>query len=40
MMVRLSIEVYNKLTDISKSLNMPRSQVINMLVSEWMMKNK
>lgn len=40
MMVRLSIEVYNKLTDISKQLSMPRSQVINMLVSEWLMKNK
>lgn len=39
-MVRLSIEVYNKLTDISKQLSMPRSQVINMLVSEWLMKNK
>lgn len=38
-MVRLSIEVYNKLTDISKQLSMPRSQVINMLVSEWLKKN-
>ncbi len=39
-MVKLSIEVYEKLTEISKRLNMPRTQVVNMLVSEWLSKNR
>lgn len=39
-MVKLSKEVYDKLTSISKELNMPRTQVINMLVTEWIRKNR
>lgn len=39
-MVKLSKEVYAKLTEISNILNMPRTQVINMLVSDWLSKNK
>lgn len=38
-MVKLSKEVYSKLTEISKRLNMPRTQVINMLVTEWLKNN-
>lgn len=38
-MVKLSKEVYAKLTEISKRLSMPRTQVINMLVNEWLKSN-
>jgi len=39
-MIKLSKAVYDKLTSISKELNMPRTQVVNMLVNEWIKNNR
>lgn len=35
MQVNLSKPVYDKLTKLSKELDMPRAQVVNMLISEY-----
>ena len=35
MQVNLSKPIYDKLTELSKELGMPRTQVINMLINEW-----
>jgi len=39
-MVKLSKEVYNKLKSVSKELDMPMTQVINMLLNEWIKANR
>jgi len=39
-MIKLSKEVYAKVTEISKRLSMPRTQVINMLVTQWLKDNQ
>lgn len=36
MMVKITKEVHAKLKQMSKELNMPMSQCINMLVSQWL----
>ena len=40
MMVKVAKEVHLKLKQMSKNLNMPMSQCINMLVSNWLKDNK
>lgn len=40
MLVKLTKEVHQKLKEMSKELNMPMSQCINMLVSKWLKDNK
>lgn len=40
MMVKIAKEVHAKLKQMSKELNMPMSQCINMLVSSWIKDNK
>jgi len=39
-MVKLTKEVYDKLKSISKELNMPMAQVVNMLVNVWIKENR
>ena len=39
MPIKLSKALYDKITKISKELDMPRTQVINMMVNEWIKKN-
>ena len=39
-LVKLTKEVHQKLKEMSKELNMPMSQCINMLVSKWLKDNK
>ena len=40
MLVKLTKEVHQKLKEMSKELNMPMSQCINMLVSKWLQDTK
>lgn len=39
-MIKLTKEVYLKLTEMSKMLNMPRTQCVNMLINQWFRDNK
>lgn len=39
-MIRLSIEVKDKLRSIAKELDMPMAQVVNMLLNKWIKENK
>ncbi len=39
-MIKLSKEVYQKLKDVANRLDMPMTQVINMLLNEWLKNNK
>lgn len=39
-MVKLSKEVYNKLKSVANELNMPMTQVINMLLNDWIKANR
>ena len=38
MNIKLSKTLYDKITEIAKKLDMPRTQVINMLVNEYLKK--
>jgi antitoxin component of RelBE/YafQ-DinJ toxin-antitoxin module len=40
MMVKVTKEIHAKLKQMSKELNMPMSQCINMLVTQWLKDNK
>ena len=40
MLVKLTKEVHHKLKGMSKQLNMPMSQCVNMLVAQWLKDNK
>lgn len=40
MMVKITKEIHAKLKKMSKDLNMPMSQCINMLVTQWLKDNK
>ena len=40
MMIKVTKEVHFKLKQMSKELNMPMSQCINMLVTNWLKDNK
>ena len=40
MPIKLSEVLYEKITKIAKELNMPRTQVINMLVNNYLKENK
>jgi len=39
MHIKFTIEVYNKVKEMSKKLNMPMSQCVNMLVTKWLKDN-
>lgn len=39
-MVKVTKEIHAKLKQMSKELNMPMSQCINMLVTQWLKDNK
>jgi len=39
-MVKLTKEVHAKLKSISEELNMPMSQVVNMLINNWIKDNR
>lgn len=39
MPIKLKLEVYEKVKTMSKKLNMPMTQCINMLVTEWLLQN-
>ena len=39
-MIRLGKEVYDKLKSISTELDMPMSQVINMMLNQWIKDNR
>lgn len=39
-MVKLSKEVYEKLKSVANRLDMPMTQVINMLLNQWLKENK
>lgn len=40
MLVKLTKEVHQKLKEMSKQLNMPMAQCVNMLVVQWLKDNK
>ena len=39
-MIKVTKEIHAKLKQMSKELNMPMSQCINMLVTQWLKDNK
>ena len=39
-MIKLTKDVHAKLKSISKELNMPMAQVVNMLVNDWIKANR
>lgn len=39
-MIKVTKEIHAKLKEMSKQLNMPMSQCINMLVTQWLKDNK
>lgn len=39
-MIKVTKEIHTKLKQMSKELNMPMSQCINMLVTQWLKDNK
>jgi len=39
-MIRLSIEVKDKLKSVAEELNMPMAQVVNMLINAWIKENR
>ena len=40
MLVKLTKEVHKKLKEMSTELNMPMSQCVNMLVTQWLKGNR
>lgn len=40
MLVKLTKEIHSKLKQMSEQLNMPMSQCVNMLVTQWLKDNK
>ena len=40
MVIKLAKEVHSKLKEMSEKLNMPMSQCVNMLVTQWLKDNK
>ena len=40
MQIKVSDTLYDKITKIAKDLDMPRAQVVNMLVNEYLKENK
>lgn len=40
MLVKLTKEVHQKLKEMSQKINMPMSQCVNMLVTQWLKDNK
>lgn len=39
-MIKLTKAVYEKLNSIAKELGMPKTQVINMLLNQWIKDNR
>lgn len=40
MAIKFTIDVYNKVKEMSQKINMPMSQCVNMLVTQWLKDNK
>lgn len=40
MLVKITKEIHAKLKEMSKQLNMPMSQCVNMLVTQWLKDNR